>query len=158
MLHLLEAVFRKQCKNGKVCLDCAGVYGLHMSPSCGALRATQKSKKKGTYSRTTVFNEKIRKCTKTELQKVSEWVRRYPGNLTLAALGALLVPQPVFYTKNEPTAPPKCPQEPKITLTMIPKVHKSDSKSAPESEFIGDSYIEPQNWISGPADCAERLE
>ena len=155
---LLEAVFWKQCENGKVCLDCAGVYGLHMSPSCGALRATQKSKKKGTYFRTTVFTEKIRKCTKTELQKVSEWVRRYPGNLTLAALGALLVPQPVFYTKNEPTSPQKCPREPKITPILIPQVHKSDSKSAPESEFIGDSYIEPQNWISGPADCAERLE
>ena len=39
--------FWKKCENGKVCFDCAGAYGLHMSPSHGALRATQKSKKKG---------------------------------------------------------------------------------------------------------------
>ena len=29
---LREPIFQKTCKNGKVCLDCAGVYGLHMSP------------------------------------------------------------------------------------------------------------------------------
>ena len=41
-----EPIFQKALKNGKVCLDCAGVYGLHMSPSLEALRATQKTKKK----------------------------------------------------------------------------------------------------------------
>jgi len=43
---LREPVFQKTFKNGKVCLDCAGVYRLHMSPSCEALRAPQKTKKK----------------------------------------------------------------------------------------------------------------
>jgi len=38
--------FLEKCENRKVCLDCAGAYGLHMSPSLGALRATQKSNKK----------------------------------------------------------------------------------------------------------------
>jgi len=42
----LEPIFQKSFKNGKVCFDCAGVYGLHMSPSRAALRATQKTKKK----------------------------------------------------------------------------------------------------------------
>ena len=42
---LLEGIFREQCRNGKVCLDCAGVDGMHMSPSRGALRGTQNSKK-----------------------------------------------------------------------------------------------------------------
>ena len=41
----LEAIFQQQCQNGKVCLDCAGVDGMHMSPSRGALRGIQNSKK-----------------------------------------------------------------------------------------------------------------
>ena len=61
---------------------------------------------------------------KNDLQKVYKWVSLFPENLTLAALGALLVPQPVFYTKNEPTAPPKCPQAPKITQKINPKVEQ----------------------------------
>ena len=43
---LLGPTFQKKCENEKVCLDCAGAYGLHMSPSLEALNATQKSKKK----------------------------------------------------------------------------------------------------------------
>jgi len=40
-----EPIFQKALKNGKVCLDCTGVCGLYMSPSCEALRTTQKTKK-----------------------------------------------------------------------------------------------------------------
>ena len=43
---LREPIFQKAFKNGKVCLDCAGVNGLQMSPSREALRVTQKTKKK----------------------------------------------------------------------------------------------------------------
>ena len=50
---LSEATFEKKCEIGKVCLDRAGAYGLHMSPSLEALRAPPKSKKKGTYFTTT---------------------------------------------------------------------------------------------------------
>ena len=42
---LLEGIFREQCQNGKRCLDCAGVDGMHMNPSRGALRGIQNSKK-----------------------------------------------------------------------------------------------------------------
>ena len=42
---LLEGIFREQCRNEKVCLDCAGVDRMHMSPSRGALWGTQNSKK-----------------------------------------------------------------------------------------------------------------
>ena len=42
---VLEGIFREQCRNEKVCLDCAGVDGMHMSPSRGALRGIQNSKK-----------------------------------------------------------------------------------------------------------------
>ena len=38
--------FLEKCKNEKVCFDCTGVCGLHVSPSHGAPRATPKSKKK----------------------------------------------------------------------------------------------------------------
>ena len=44
-LRLLGTILQRKCKIGKVCLDCAGVYGLHISPSRIALRATQKSMK-----------------------------------------------------------------------------------------------------------------
>jgi len=44
--NLLEALFEKKCKNEKVCLDCAGVYGSHRSPSCGALRVIPKIEEK----------------------------------------------------------------------------------------------------------------
>ena len=39
----LEAFFQRTLKIGKVCLDCAGVHGLYMTPSHIALRAAQKS-------------------------------------------------------------------------------------------------------------------
>ena len=43
---LVGPTFQKKCENEKVCLDCAGAYGLHMSPSLGVLRVTKKLKKK----------------------------------------------------------------------------------------------------------------
>ena len=36
----MGATFQKKCETEKVCLDCAGVDGLHMSPPRGELRAT----------------------------------------------------------------------------------------------------------------------
>ena len=84
------------------------------------------------------------------------------GGASLAALGALLVPQAVFYPQNEPTAPPKCPQGPKITSKVTPKVQKITPEvqkmtlNVPlKMKFIGDSYNDPN---SGPADCAKRFE
>ena len=48
--YLLE-----KCEHGKVRLDYAGAYGLHMSPSLGALKATNKLMKSATYSRDRSF-------------------------------------------------------------------------------------------------------
>ena len=43
---LVGPTFQKKCENEKVCLDCAGAYGLHMSPSLEAPDATQNNEKK----------------------------------------------------------------------------------------------------------------
>ena len=71
--------FWKKWKNGKVCFDCAGAYGLHMSPSHGALRAIQKSKKKKEPFPEPLFLVKNVKNTKKKLQKVSKWVTVFRG-------------------------------------------------------------------------------
>ena len=99
-------------------LDCAGVYGLHMSPSLGALRVTKKLKKKTTYFRTPIFNKKKRRYSKKELQKVSKRLRGFRG---WRLLGHLWSPKLIFDSKSEPTAPPKCSQGPKNASKMIPK-------------------------------------
>ena len=56
-----ELFLRKKYEHEKVRLDCAGVYGLHMSPSLGALRMTKKLKKTSTYFRTPLFRQKMQK-------------------------------------------------------------------------------------------------
>ena len=43
---LVGPTFQKKCENEKVRLDCAGVYGLHMSPSLKAPDATKQKNKK----------------------------------------------------------------------------------------------------------------
>ena len=43
---LVGPTFQKKCENEKVRLDCAGAYGLHMSPSLKAPDATKKSQQK----------------------------------------------------------------------------------------------------------------
>ena len=42
---LIGPTFQKQCENEKVCLDCAGAYGLHVRPSLKAPEASNKSQK-----------------------------------------------------------------------------------------------------------------
>ena len=67
--------FRANSENGEVCFDCAGVCGLHMSPSRGAPGATRKSRKKqapqkGAHN-TMFLHKKHRKVPKME----STWLR-----------------------------------------------------------------------------------
>ena len=56
----MEPTFQKKCENEKLRLDCAGAYGLHMSPSLGALRVIKKLKKKATNFRTALFRKKTK--------------------------------------------------------------------------------------------------
>ena len=89
-----------------MCLDCAGVYGLHMSPSRGALRATQNRRKKGTYFRTAFLaktNENVRK--KSSKRSPNGWVY-FGGERPGALLGHLWGPSPFLNTENEPKVPP----------------------------------------------------
>ena len=95
--YLLEAIFQKECKIGKVCLDCAGVYGLHMGPSRGALRATNISKKERDIFQNRSFLANISEIyEKDELQKVSKWASLFRGWRLLGHLCHPLVPQSVF--------------------------------------------------------------
>ena len=79
-----------------MCLDCAGAYGLHMSPSLGALRVTKKMKKKRNYFRATLFckkNGNVKKKTPKGLQKGA-------SEKGVAPLGAPLEPQVDFWFKK----------------------------------------------------------
>ena len=122
-------------------MDCAGAYGLHMSPSLGVLRVTKKFKKKSKLFQNRSFLQTQRKYSKKDLQKVSKRVRGFPGK---RFLGHLASPKLIFDAKSEPTAPPKCPQGPKHASKMIPKGSKMILKSDSESVFSGDSYTGPQ--------------
>ena len=89
-----------------------------MSPSLGGLRVTKKLKKKSKLFQNRSFQQKQRKYSKKELQKVSKRVRGFRGK---RFLGHLWSPKLIFDAKSEPTAPPKCPQGPKHASKMIPK-------------------------------------
>ena len=51
----------------KVCFDCTGAYGLHVSPRHGAPKVTQNY-----FVKLNGFQAKIRKLTKNDTQKVSK--------------------------------------------------------------------------------------
>ena len=76
---LVGPTFQKKCENEKVRLDCAGAYGLHMSPSLKAPDATKKSLKNKCVSSTHFVHQKYKKCCKNDLQNVSKWLRKFPG-------------------------------------------------------------------------------
>ena len=99
-------------------MDCAGVYGLHTSPSLGALRVTNKLNKKTTYFRNAIFLSKKRTSSKKELQRVSKRVTSFREK---CILGHLWSPKLIFDSKSEPTAPPKCSEGPKNASKLIPK-------------------------------------
>ena len=129
--------FQKKCENAKVCLDCAGAYGLHVSPSRKALDATKKSPKKQMCFKYAVFSSKVQKCLKNDLPNVSKWVSKIGGGGPLEHLWR-------HYSKHVPKSAPK----------VVPRLHKclqKGSKSG-KSESQNDNASDP-----GPADCAKRL-
>ena len=130
--------FQKTCENEKVRLDCAGAYGLHVSPSRKALDATKKSQKKQMCFKYAVFSSKVQKCLKNDLPNVSKWVRGFRGWRLLGHLWR-------HYSKHVPKSAPK----------VVPRLHKclqKGSKSG-KSESQNDNASDP-----GPADCAKRLQ
>ena len=88
---ILGAVFQKKCENEKVCLDCAGAYGLHMSPSFGALSVTKKLKKKSNLFQNPSFLQK-----KIFKKRAPKGVQKGEGISGVAPLGAPLEPQADF--------------------------------------------------------------
>ena len=98
------------------------------------------------------------KNTKKELHKVSKWVSLFRGWRLFGGswdtFGALSRFRPQKWAHSTP----KVLSGTEIYFQNNPKSAKTDPESGSESEFIGDSYIEHQNWRSGPADCAKRFE
>ena len=72
-------------------------------------------------------------------------------------LGHLWFPSRFLTRKMSPRRPQSVPGTGNY-LTNDPQSVTNYSKSAPESEFVGDSDTELQIWTSGPADCAKRFE
>ena len=91
-----ESCFQKKKEMQKVCFDCTGAYGLHVSPRCGSPKAAQKYTKKHTDSRKVFVQRKNGNLPKNDTRKVSKRVRVYRANVPWAPLGAPLVPQAIF--------------------------------------------------------------
>ena len=118
---LRRAFFKENYENRKVCLDCTGVYGLHMSPSRGLLWATQKSKKNRNIFQNRFLATKIQQIPKKSFQKSPNGWGDIGGGASLAALGTLLVHQAVFwYPKWAPKQPNCSKSDPKVA-TYTPK-------------------------------------
>ena len=81
-----EAIVQNKCENWKVCLDRAGSHGLHMSPSTGALRATQKSTKKYVFQTPCFYNFSV------EFWWLSDHFSTWFGYLVVAISGSIFKP------------------------------------------------------------------
>ena len=92
--------FQKKKGNRKVCFDCTGAYGLHVSPRHGAPKVNQNYFHKLNGFQERSFPRKFRKLTENDTQKVSKWVRVFRANVAWAPLGAPLVPQSVLEDEN----------------------------------------------------------
>jgi len=106
------------CENEKVRLDCAGAYGLHVSPSLGALRVTTKLKKESYLFQNCSFSANYTNIFKKELQKVSKRVSLFPG---WRLLGHLWSSKLILDSKNEPQKPPDCSQSDPDVAEYTPK-------------------------------------
>ena len=101
-----------------MCLDCAGAYGLHVSPSLGAVRVANKWRKATTYFRTVIFCRKII-CEKNRAPKGLQKGKGISGKTPLGApLDPKLIFDPKFW-KSESIAAPKWSQGPKQNSKII---------------------------------------
>ena len=114
---LVGPTFQEKCENEKVRLDCAGAYGLHMSPSLKAPVAAKKIHKKQMCFKYAIVSSKIRKCLKNDLPNVTKWVSKIWGWRLLAPLA------PLFETCTQ-TCSKSGPKIAKMPPKGLPKLTK----------------------------------
>ena len=86
---LLGSTFQKKCENEKVRLDCAGAYGLHMSPSLKAPDATKKSLKKQMCFKYAFFHQKYENVSKMTPKMCPNAVVYFGGGASWSTCGAI---------------------------------------------------------------------
>ena len=78
--------------------------------------------KKGRISEPLFLRKKLKKSEKWALKGLQKAAFENGVAPLGAVLGHVWCPKPFFDPKNEPIAPPKCPQGPKITQKLTPQV------------------------------------
>ena len=135
---LVGPTFQKKCENEKVRLDCAGAYGLHMSPSLKAPDATKKSQKKQMCFKYAIFSSKIRKCLKNDLPTVSKWLREFRGWRLLGHLWR-------HYSKHV------LKRAPKVIPRLLKCLQKGSQSAESESQVLENSrkWHRFESWPGG---------
>ena len=87
---LVGPTFQKKCENEKVRLDCAGAYGLHMSPSLKAPDATKTSLKNRCVSSTYFFHQKYENVSKMIPKMCPNAVGYFGGGASWGTFGAII--------------------------------------------------------------------
>ena len=137
---LVGPTFQKKCESEKVCLDCAGAYGLHMSPSLKAPDATNKSLKKQMCFKYAFFSSKIWKCVKNDLPNVTKWVSLFWGWRLLGHLWR-------HYSKHVPKSAPK----------VVPRLQKCLQKSSQSAKSESQVLENSRKWHQRPGGLREAL-
>ena len=132
---LLEGIFREQCRNEKRCLDCAGVDGMHMSPSRGALRGTHNSKKSELRTKRAWKAQGCTENTRKTISLRSRWAprrRRFflisPWVAPCAATVAQRSQKPVPGTQDHQNVTSRAPK-------MSPGISKMESNSQKRTQM-----------------------
>ena len=138
---LVGPTFQKKRESEKVCLDCAGAYGLHVSPSLKAPDATNKSQKKHMCFKYAIFHQKYKNVWKMTSHMCPNGWLYFGGGASWGTLGAII--------RN---------MYPKV-LQKWSQDCKNASKKAPKMVKVSPKYWRIlENDTSGPADCAKRLQ
>ena len=135
--------FQKTCENEKVRLDCAGAYGLHVSPSRKALDATKKSQKKQMCFKYAVFSSQVQKWLKNNVPNVSKWVSLFWWWRLLGHLWR-------HYSKHVPKSAPK-------VVPRLQKCLQKGSQSGKSESQILENSRKWQRFGSWPGGLREAL-
>ena len=127
---MLGFTFQKQCDNEKVRLDCAGAYGLHVSPSLKALDATKKSQNKICF-KYAICSSKVQNCLKNELPNVSKWVTLFWWWRLLGHLWR-------HYSKHVPKSAPK----------VVPRLQKCLQKGSQSGKSESQILEISRKWLA----------